>query len=452
MSYTIDEIKEGIKLHCIDTNKFKTNLMSVIITLPLSREKVTFDTVIPAVLKRGTKNLKSQEEISKKLENMYGASFDCGIEKIGDNHVIKFYLESLNDNFIPQDNVGAGPVSARKEQTNYGSTQGRPLQNVATSILKQSIDLLLDIIFNPLTENNKFKDEYVESEKNNIKLLIESKIDNKDQYALNRCIEEMYKDKPYGLYKYGYVEDLSKINSENLYNYYLELINTSKIDIFLSGETDKEEVIQIVKNNENIKKIKERKPNYIVNNEKTEDKKDIQEKEIQDKMDIGQGKLVIGLDVEINKDDSKFPVSMYNVILGESATSKLFQNVREKASLAYTARSNYVRQKNNIYIRCGIEIENYEKALKIIREQLEDMKNGKFTHEDLQNAKKYMVSGVQSVQDEQDSEITYYIGQELSGKLTTFEEYIEKVNQVTLEDVQNVASKININTIYFLRN
>lgn len=289
MSYNIEEIKQGIKLHCIDTNKFKTNLMAVIITLPLNRERITFDAVIPAVLKRGTKNLKSQEEISKKLENMYGASFDCGIEKIGDNHVIKFYLESLNDNFISE--------------------------NSNQKISKESIDLLLDIILNPLIENNKFKEEYVEAEKNNVKLLIESKIDNKDQYALNRCIEEMYKDKPYGLYKYGYTEDLDKINSENLYNYYIELINTSKIDILISGELKKEDVIKIVKNNENIKKLKERNPNYVVNNEQTEDKKDIQEKEIQDKMDIGQGKLVIGLDVELNDYNSKFPVSIYNVML-----------------------------------------------------------------------------------------------------------------------------------------
>jgi len=436
MAYTTEEIKQGIKLHCIDTNKFKTNLMSVIITLPLNKEKVTFDTVIPAVLKRGTKELKLQEEISKKLENMYGASFDCGVEKIGDNHVIKFYLESLNDNFIPQKNVGVGVLDDPHEP----------------KMLRESMDLLLDIIFNPLTENNKFKDEYVEAEKNNIKILIESKIDNKDQYALNRCIEEMYKDKPYGLYKYGYVEDLDKINSENLYNYYLEVINTSKIDIFVSGELKKEDIINVVKSNENIKKLKERQPKYIVNNEQTEDKEEIQEKEIQDKMDIGQGKLVIGLDVELKDYNSKFPVSMYNVILGESATSKLFQNVREKASLAYTARSNYVRQKNNIYIRCGIEIENYEKALKIIKEQLEDMKNGNFTEDDLQNAKKYMVSGLQSVQDEQDSEITYYIGQELSGNLTTFDEYIKQINKVNIEDVKNVANKIKINTIYFLRN
>lgn len=426
MSYTSEEIKQGIKLHCIDTNKFKTNLMAVFITLPLNRERITFDTVIPAVLKRGTKKLKTQEEISKKLENMYGASFDCGIEKIGDNHVIKFYLESLNDNFVPEDSK----------------------QNVS----RESIDLLLDIILDPLTENNKFKDEYVEAEKNNIRLLIESKIDNKDQYALNRCIEEMYKDKPYGLYKFGYTEDLEKINSQNLYDYYNELINASKIDIFVSGELKKEEIVDIVKNNENIKRLKEREAKYIVNNEQTEDKENVQEKEVEDKMDVAQGKLVIGLDVELTDYNSKFPVSLYNVILGESATSKLFQNVREKASLAYSARSNYVRQKNNIYIRCGIEIENYDKALEIIKEQLEDMKNGEFTEEDLVNSKKYMISGIQAAQDEQDSEITYYIGQELSGMLTTFEEYETKINEVKLEDVKNVGSKVKINTIYFLRN
>lgn len=130
----------------------------------------------------------------------------------------------------------------------------------------------------------------------------------------------------------------------------------------------------------------------------------------------------------------------------------MFQNVREKASLAYSARSNYVRQKNNIYIRCGIEIDNYEKALKIIKEQLEEMKNGNFTEEDLENSKKYMISGIQSAQDEQDSEITYYIGQELSGRLTTFEEYEKKINEIKLEDVKNVGNKIKINTIYFLRN
>ena len=423
MSYTIKEIKQGIKVHCIETKKFKTNLMTAVITLPLNRERVTFNSVIPAVLKRGTENLKTQEEIAKKLEEMYGAEFDCGIEKIGDNHVLKFYLETLNDNFIPKD---------YKE-----------------NLTAESINLLLDIIFNPYTENNKFKEEYVEAEKNNIKLLIQAKIDNKDAYALNSCIEEMYKGKPYGLYKYGYIEDLEKINAQNLYEYYKEIIEKAKIDIFFSGDINAKEIEQEVEENCKIKELVGRDAKIIVNKEEKQ-KQEIKNKE--DKMDVTQGKLVIGLDVNYTSEDAKFPISIYNVILGESATSKLFQNVREKASLAYTARSNYVRQKSNIFIRCGIEIENFDKALEIIKKQLEDMKNGDFTEEDLENAKKYMISGITSIQDEQDSEVTYYIGQELSEKFTTFEEYAKKIEEVSMQDVKDVANNIDINTIYFLRN
>ena len=423
MSYTIKEIKQGIKVHCIETKKFKTNLMTAVITLPLNRERVTFNSVIPAVLKRGTENLKTQEEIAKKLEEMYGAEFDCGIEKIGDNHVLKFYLETLNDNFIPKD---------YKE-----------------NLTAESINLLLDIIFNPYTENNKFKEEYVEAEKNNIKLLIQAKIDNKDAYALNSCIEEMYKGKPYGLYKYGYIEDLEKINAQNLYEYYKEIIEKAKIDIFFSGDINAKEIEQEVEENCKIKELVGRDAKIIVNKEEKQ-KQEIKNKE--DKMDVTQGKLVIGLDVNYTSENAKFPISIYNVILGESATSKLFQNVREKASLAYTARSNYVRQKSNIFIRCGIEIENFDKALEIIKKQLEDMKNGDFTEEDLENAKKYMISGITSIQDEQDSEVTYYIGQELSEKFTTFEKYAKKIEEVSMQDVKDVANSIDINTIYFLRN
>ncbi len=423
MAYITKEIKKGIKLHCIQTEKFKTNLLAMFITIPLTRQNVTLNSVIPAVLKRGTKELKTQEEIAKKLENMYGASFDCGIEKIGDNHVIKFYLESLNDNFIPKE--------------------------ANQDLLKQSVELLLDIILNPLVEKEAFKAEYVKAEKENIKVLIESKIDNKDAYAYNRCVEEMYKNEPYGLYKYGYIEDLEKIDEKNLYKYYKELIENSKIDIFISGELNIEKTANLVAQNQNIIKLPEREA-HISNNPREIKNKEIQT--IEDKMDITQGKLVMGLDVNEQDPEAKFKIAIYNVILGESATSKLFQNVREKASLAYTARSNYVRQKSNIYIRCGIEIANYEKAVKIIKEQLEDMKNGKFTEEDIKNAKKYMTSGIESIQDEQDSEITYYLGQELSQKLITFKEYAEKIEEITKEDVKEIANKISINTIYFLRN
>ncbi len=424
MSYEIKEIKNGIKTHFIETNKFKTNLFAIFLTIPINRESVTQNALIPAVLRRGTENLKTQEEISIRLENMYGASLDCGIEKIGDNQILKFYLETLNDNFLPQ------------------------VENLS----KRAIELMLDVVLNPLKENNAFKKEYVDAEKKTIKRIIEGRIDNKDLYSYTRCIEEMYKDKPYGLYKYGYIEDLEKINAENLYESYQKLLSEAKIDIFVSGNFENNEIINDIEQNENIKKLNEREDKHVINTEETEKKEKVEVNTLQESKDVTQGKLVIGLDVDFYKPDSKYAICLYNVILGESATSKMFQNVREKAGLAYSARSTYLRQKNNIFIRAGIEIENYEKALDIIKEQLEDMRKGNFTDEEIENAKKYMVSGIKTVQDEQDSEITYYLGQELSGRLMSFEDYMKKISDVTREQIVEIANSINMNTIYFLKN
>lgn len=413
------ELKQGIKFHKIETNKFKTNLLAIFLNVPLTRQNVTKNALLAAILRRGTNNMPTQEIISKNLEEMYGAGFDCGIEKNGDNQTIKFYLESINDEFLPQ-----------KEE-----------------LLKRSFDILFDIAFNPLVENEKFKEEYFKGEKENLKQIIEGKIDNKGAYAMERCIEEMYKNKAYGLYKYGYIEDLENITSEELYNYYKEVIKTCKIDIFVSGMLPKD-IEKTVKENENISKLQEREIKL------NEEQKDIREEEkiIQESMEVTQGKLVLGLDVTSNMENLSYITMCYNTILGGGANSKMFQNVREKASLAYTVGSNYLKRKQNIIIRAGIEIQNYEKALEIIKKQLEDMKNGNFTEEDIQNAKNLIIATIENIPEEQDTEISYYFGQELAGTNISTEEYEEKIQRVTKEQIIEVAKSVKLNTIYFLRN
>lgn len=415
----IIELKQGIKLHKIETNKFKTNLLAIFLSIPLTKENVTKNALLAAILRRGTANMPTQEIISKNLEQMYGAGFDCGIEKNGDNQTIKFYLESINDEFLPQ-----------KEE-----------------LLKRSFDILFDIAFNPLVEDGKFKEEYVQGEKENLKQIIEGKIDNKGSYAMERCIEEMYKNKAYGLYKYGYIEDLESITSEELYKYYKEVIKTCKIDIFVSGMLPKY-IEQIVRENKNIITLQEREIKLY------EEQKDINqgEKLIEESMDVTQGKLVLGLDVICNIENLSYVTMCYNTILGGGANSKMFQNVREKASLAYTVGSNYLKRKQNIIIRAGIEIQNYEKALEIIKEQLEDMKKGNFTQEDIKNAKNLIIATIENIPEEQDTEISYYFGQELANSNVSTEEYKEKVQNVTKEQIVQVAKNVKMNTIYFLKN
>lgn len=417
------KIKNGINLNLIKTDKFKTNLLSVFLTVPLNENTITKNALIPAILRRGSNNLKTQEEISKTLEEMYGASFDCGVDKIGDNQVLKFYLETINNSYTED----------------------------GENILKESINILLDLVFNPLVNNNKFDETYVESEKNNLKQIIEGRKDAKATYALERCIEEMYKNLPYALYKYGRLEDLENINAENLYEQYKKLINECKIDIFISGDIT-EEVKNEVIENKNIVSLEERNPNYIESNKENRIKQEKQEEIVNESMDVTQGKLILGLDVLKEQEDDKYTALIYNAILGGTPNSKMFQNVREKNSLAYTASSSYIRQKGNIFVKCGIEIDNYEKALKIIKEQIEDMKKGKFTEEDIKQAKVNIVSTIKFIPEEQDTELLYYFSQELSGYQMNSEEYINKVNSITKEQIIELANRIQINTIYFLKN
>lgn len=418
------EIKPGIKLHLIETDFFKTNLVCVIITVPLKEEIVTKNALIPFVLRRGTKELPSQAMLNEKLENLYGANFDCGIDKIGDNHVLKFYIESVDNDYAFD----------------------------GENILKETVDLLLKIVFDPHKEDGIFNKDFVDVEKETLRKVIESKIDDKDAYAISQCVYNMYDKKGYGLYKYGDINYIDAIDEKNLTEYYDNLINTCKVDIYVSGNFEEKEITNIVTQNETINKLVPRVEGYILNNEYTESKQIVEKpKEIIENMDVTQGKIIIGLDVLSKQDNLQATALVYNTLLGDGASSMLFQNVREKAGLAYSTKSSYVKAKANIFIRCGIQIDNYDKAMGLIKEQLANLKEGKFSEEDLKNAKTCLVSGIRNIKEEQDSEIVYYIGQELAKTNREIDEYIEMINKVSREDVLALAKEVQINTIYFLR-
>lgn len=284
MNYKKQEIKKGINLHLIKTNSFKTDLIAVFITTPLNRKNITKNAIIPMILKKGSKTLEDTSEINKELEEMYGADFNCGIEKTGDNHVMKFYLETINNNYLPTDE----------------------------DLLSKSINTLFEIVFNPKTENNGFVKEYVNTEKEKLRIIIEGKKDNKSQYAFIRCQEEMYKNKPFGLYKYGDIEDIDKIDEKNLYEYYKKLLSECKIDIFISGNIKEEKVIDTVNGDENITNLNERNPVYETKSNLYEKKI---ENEISEKADVTQGNLIIGLGISEENKREKYVAALYNAIL-----------------------------------------------------------------------------------------------------------------------------------------
>ena len=398
-----------MKVTRLKTESFKIDEIAVFLTMPLDKETITKNALIPAILRRGTSNLKSQLEIGRKLEEMYGAGFNCGIDKTGDYCVLKFYIETLSNKFLPNNE----------------------------NISQEAVKLIMDIIFNPLVVNNAFSEEYVKQEKENLEKVIKARKDNKANYAYNRCLEEMFKDEPYGLFKYGYLEDLEKINAKNLYEYYKEMIKNCKIDVIINGvDADELEVPEVTENLDNA----------IVMNEYKHTTSEIP-KIIKESIDVQQGKLIIGMDAPTENRDA---VTMYNVVLGGGANSKLFQNVREKASLAYSAGSSYLRRKNAVMIKTGIELQNYDKALKIIEQQLEDMKNGKITDDEIKAGRQLILASLRMIPESQEDTIAFYFDQQLFNENLTVDEYCKKLESVTKEQIVDVANKIRINTIYYL--
>lgn len=399
-----------MKIKKIETKKFKTNVYALYLTIPLTKENVTYNALIPTVLKRGCEKYNNQLEISKKLEEMYDATFGIGITKVGNNEVLKFYLESLNNNYLPKNE----------------------------DLSKTSIEMLLNIVMKPYLVNEKFDDDYVEQEKENLKKVIESRKDNKDTYATNRLLEEMFKEEPYGLYKFGNIDEIDNITSEKLYEKYKELIKNSEKYLYIVGDVEN---LNIESYNIDEKEITISKEFPV----KVSEKENI----VKEQMDVTQGKLVIGLNTPNNKQEV---IALYNTILGKGANSKLFLNVREKEGLAYSAGSTYLKRNNAIIISTGIEVSKYNKAVEVIKNQLKDMEDGNITEKEMKDAKQFINAGLNLINESSENMIEYRFDKDLYNEEMDIEKYRKKIEEIKKEDIVKVAKQIKIDTIYFLGN
>ncbi len=399
-----------MKIKKIETKKFKTNVYALYLTIPLTKENVTYNALIPTVLKRGCEKYNNQLEISKKLEEMYDATFGIGITKVGNNEVLKFYLESLNNNYLPNNE----------------------------DLSKTSIEMLLNIVMKPYLVNGKFDDDYVEQEKENLKKVIESRKDNKDTYATNRLLEEMFKEEPYGLYKFGNIDEIDNITSKKLYEKYKELIKNSEKYLYIVGDVEN---LNIESYNIDEKEITISKEFPVKISEK--------ENIVKEQMDVTQGKLVIGLNTPNNKQEV---IALYNTILGKGANSKLFLNVREKEGLAYSAGSTYLKRNNAIIISTGIEVLKYNKAVEVIKKQLKDMENGNITEKEMKDAKQFINAGLNLINESSENMIEYRFDKDLYNEEIDIEKYRKEIEEIKKEDIVKVAKQIKIDTIYFLGN
>ena len=409
---------EGIDLHLINVSKFKTNLMSVYFNIPLKRETVTYAALLPSVLKRGCKTAPTLRDISRRLDDMYSASLSVGIRTKGDGEVLYFSSEYVADEYIGE------------------------------NLTKQIAVFLNDFIFKPLTENNGFLKEFVDGEKINLKNTIQGLINDKKEYAEFKCREAMFGQEGYGMCEAGYVEDLDGITPQNLYEFYNSILNNAKVDIFVSGEVNSE-TVNIVKEALACS-FAPRCADYIES--KIAEVTDNGLRKVVEDEDVVQSKLCMGLRCGVDPASDEYnSLFLASCIFGGSPFSKLFNNVREKLSLAYYAVARTSKFKSVMMISSGIQTENYQAAYDEIMLQFKKMQDGEIEDSEIVAAKKYIKNSLNSMKDSLRGMEDYYLSQAIMGIDQTVEEVIEQISAIDKQQVCDVMKKIKFDTIYFLK-
>jgi predicted Zn-dependent peptidase len=410
---------QGFHVHTIQTDKYKTNTLVLKMKAPLSKETVTFRALLPYVLQSGTNTYPSMKALRTYLDELYGATLNVDLTKKGEYHIITIRLDIANEKFL-------------KEKT---------------SLLSKAVQLLSEIILQPALENGKFVSKIVEQEKRALKQRIQSVYDDKMRYANLRLVEEMCKGETYALHVNGQLEDIDSITPENLFRYYEKALQEDEIDLYMIGDISEEHALELIQSHFQFPARTVRattKPNAP--------KKTITNvNEVTEKQDVKQGKLNIGYRTNITyEDDDYYALQVFNGIFGGFSHSKLFINVREKASLAYYAASRLESHKGLLMVMAGIEPTNYEKAVQIIHDQMKAMKNGDFTDDEMTQTKAVIRNQLLETLDTPRGLVEVLYHNVVSERKRPIDEWLTGADDVSREEVVRVANKIELDTIYFL--
>lgn len=415
-----EAIGDGFTVHVAPTDKFKTTSIRLVMRRNLQEETYSDTAVIPFVLRRGTRYLPTSREIARHLEQLYGAQFSADIGKLGETQSVELFAQVAHEKFLPEQ----------------------------TGLTEAAFKFLGEALLQPRLEEGRFMADYVRQEAETLRRRIEGTINNPPQYAVNRLREEMCKDEPFGLHKYGNKDELAQVQAGPLYEHYDDVLATSPVDLFVVGPVEPATVARLVGEHIRLPRQEVRSvPAVVVPGGERAGVETVTEDQ-----PVQQGVLTLGYRTGVTyADDDYAALLVYNGILGGFPHSKLFVNVREKASLAYFASSQLETTKGVLIIAAGIAVDQYERALDIIRAQVEAIAAGDVSDAELEQTKKGLINGMLSGRDSPSRMMgVQYVGI-VNGRERPTEATIAEVRSVTKADVRRVADRLREDTVYFLR-
>lgn len=410
-----------INVYKINNEKFKSIYFSINFTMQVTKGEISKNSLLAKMLLKSCEKYQTEKEMQKHLYSLYGSNFDIGVEKLGDLYNIEFRAECINKKYLPE-NI-----------------------DVVDDILR----FMYNVIYKPNITEKKFKEDLFKREKENLVDKIREVKDDKLRFGIRKMEELMCENEPFGVYVYGSEDDVLSISNEELYKTYEKLINNSLVTVIVSGNLNGYEYIDTRINSIFEDRLSSNlDQNTLLYNIKSKYSKE----EIVESQQTTQSVISYGLRLSDVDEMDFYTINVYNAILGGTPSSKLFQNFREKESLAYTVRSRYYRFKDIIIIYAGINKENYERAKTVIEEQINDIKNGHITDEEFNASKQSLISDLKEWNDSKISLSKMLMSNLIVNKTPdiSISDMVSNLEKVTKEDVVNIANKIKVEKIYFL--
>src|SRR6056297_3638602 len=410
-----------IDLYINYNSKFKTNYIHLDIIRSLSDEAaVSKNALIPYILYRGSNKYPTNQAISKRLDELYGADLNVSVARRGENQLLRFSIEVINDKFV----------------------------NNKANLLKSAVDFLYEILFNPLLEDGDYKEKFIDKGHKFLKEKILSLKNDKNSYVIERCYQEMCKGEDFSLYTLGTLKGLKESISDNLYQYFKMVLKESPIEIFVIGDVgEHKKIFDYI----NTKFSYERNKNLPINNTtlKIDDFNDI---DIEEEDLVTQSKLCAGIRVPITRNHPLyFALIVYNGMLGGFSHSKLFNTIREERGLAYYINTRLESTKGLILINAGIDIKDYQTVKEIISEKLIEMSKGNFSDKNLNWTKKKLINRYMSLSDNNHSVVDAFLLGLINDKKDSLDYVIISIKEVDKKDIIEVAKKVKLTTHFLLK-
>jgi len=408
------EIASGIFLSSITDSRFKQNRISISFLTQLHQDKASVNAVVGKILTNSCRVYPDLRSLNAKLSSLYAARLSENVASLGDTQCVGLSVKTIDSRYALE----------------------------GEDVMGEGVRILLDCLFDPLLESGVFKSSVTEIEKQACIDQIEAELNDKRVYAVRRANQLLCKGEPAAVLDQGTVEDVQAVTSESAYKAYQDILKTARIEIVCVGCNDFDSARTLL--SEAFGSLERVEMDDCHSNPSLP--KDDIHTHIEE-MDVNQSKMVLGFKCESDDCDA---LALMAKIYGGSATSKLFENVREKMSLCYYCWAKFYVNKRIMLSECGVEKDNIETAKVEILSQFELMKKSDFTDTEINHAILSLQNDLKLVGDSLTGIKTWYLNHIYRCDVITPEMAIERYKSITRERIVKAAQSVTLDTVYVL--